>query len=89
MQKWTLFLYHVEYEVELGVCIYMCVCVCPDLNMGGPTRVKWKKKTGKEKFFFLLRCQITGWKALATTESGFEFTPQRDQTGRFFSTNKF
>ena len=84
MQKWTFFLYHVDYEVEVGVCV--CVFVCPDLNVGGPTRVKLKKE--KERFFSLLRCQITGW-AQAATKSGFDFMPQRDQTGRFFSTNKF
>ena len=68
MQKWT-FVYHVEYKVELGVCV--CVCLCPDLN-------KWSKKKGKGKFFFLLRCQIIGWKAPAATKSGFDFMPLRD-----------
>ena len=38
MQKWTFFLYHIEYEVELGVCV--CVCVFTDLNVGGPNQVK-------------------------------------------------
>ena len=54
------------------------VCVCPDLNMGVPTQVKKKKKKKKKwkKSFFLLRCQITGWKALAATKSGFDFMPQ-------------
>ena len=77
----NIFLYYVEYEVELGVC----VCVWIRTWVGVP---EWSKK-GKEKFFFLLRCQITGWKALAATKSGFDFMPQRDQTGKFFSTNKF
>ena len=37
-----------------------------------------------------LSYQITGWKALPATMSGFDFMSQRDQTGRFFfSTNKF
>ena len=49
-----------------------------------------EEKEEKEKFvFFLLRYLITGWKAMASTKSGFDFIPQRDQTGRFFSTNKF
>ena len=46
------------------------------------------KKMGK-KFFFFLRCQITGWKVMVGTKSGFEFMTQRDPTGRFFSTDQF
>ena len=65
------------------------MCVCLDLNVGAPTWVKSKKKKKKKKGKVKLRCQITGWKALAATKSSFEFMPQRDQTGRYFGTNKF
>ena len=60
-----------------------CVSVCVsgfERGWAYPSKVK----VGKEKFFFLLRCQITECKALAATKSGFEFMLQRDQTGRFF-----
>ena len=51
-------LYQVEYEVELGVCV--CVCVCVFRFKCGWAYLSEVKKKGKEKFFFLLRCQITG-----------------------------
>ena len=47
------------------------------------------KRKRKEEFFFLLRCQIIGEKAMVATKSSFEFMNQRDQTSRFFSANKF
>ena len=93
----NIFLYYVEYEVELGVCECVCVCVCVP-GFKREWACQWKKnlkkkkeerEREKQKISFLLICQITGWKALADSKSGFEFMPQRDQTGRFFSTNKF
>ena len=83
----NIFLYHVEYEVELGVCVGVCVRASGfDRRWAYPREVK---KMGKEKFFFLLRCQIAGCKSLAPSKSGFDFMPLRDKTDRFFSTNKF
>ena len=77
----NIFLYHVENEVELGVCVSGF-----EHGWAYSSEVKTKRK---EKFLFLSRYQTTGWKALAATKSGFDFMPQRDQTGRFFSINEF
>ena len=59
----------------------MCVCVSRfERGWAYPSEVKKKER----KVFFLLRCQITGQKALAAIKSSFDFMPQRVQTGRFF-----
>ena len=65
VQKWTFFLYHVENEVELGVCV--CVCVWIWMWVGLPEWSK-KKKKGKKGFSFSWDIRLLGerpWQPLS------------------------